>query len=323
MIMNPVNLKKVRLQLKWYPNAAFAGVFVAKDKGFFAKEGIDVEIISGAPGINVEQLVINGFADLGISSLDSVMFHSQRGLPIFSIAQIFQGSSQGVVTLKSSGIDKIEKMAGKTIGSFGGVNQLQLIAFLNRFYLTNRVKLVNQKSIDQLLNKEVEVGSVALYNQLQPPYKEGLRPEDMNILMFKRAGVGMLEDTIVATRQFIKENPELTLRFVRALLKGWRYTYISPSQSVDTVMKFIPRGSSTKEHQSSILKSVHTFIKPENFKLCDIGGFQNSSVVNTAKILYQRELIQCPIEAVKVVNPTIVNLVLKDCTKQTKGQGLV
>lgn len=313
MIMNPANKRKVRLQLKWYPNAAFAGAFVAKYKGFFAQEGIDVEIISGFPGVNVDQLVANGFADLGVSSLDSAMFHGERGLPIVSIAQIFQRSSQGIATLKSSGIDTIEKMAGKTIGTFGGVNQLQLMAFLNKFYLRNRVKLVIQESINQLLTKEIDVGSVAMYNQLQPPYEKGLRPENLNILMFTRAGVGMLEDTIVASKQFVNENPELSARFVRALLRGWRYIFTNPIESVDIVMRFIPKGSSTRGRQVNMLKSVQSFIKPKGFELCDIGSFHNPAVMSTVNVLYQRDLIKCPIEACKVIRPSIVKLALRSC----------
>lgn len=313
MIMNPVNMKRVRIQLKWYPNAAFAGIFVAKEKGFFAAEGIDTEIISGVPGTNVDQLVAKGFADFGVSSLDSVMFHRQKGLPIVSIAQIFQGSSQGIATLKSSGINTIPKIAGKTIGTFGGVNQLQLLAFLNKFYLYNRVKLVIQESIDELLADKIDVGSVAKYNQLQPPFKRGLRPEDLNILMFTQAGVGMLEDTIVARKEMVDTSPTLSVRFARAILRGWRYTFTNPLESVNIVMKFIPEGSSTRGHQVNMLRSVQSFIKPKGFQLCDIGRFLNTSVKHTAKVLFERDLIKCPIDACQVVRPAIVELALKGC----------
>lgn len=39
------NLVKVNLQLKWFPQAQFAGYFVAKERGFFKEEGLDVTLL--------------------------------------------------------------------------------------------------------------------------------------------------------------------------------------------------------------------------------------------------------------------------------------
>ncbi len=313
MVTRQSNLRKARIQLKWFPNAAFAGIIVAEAKGFFAEEGIDAEIIPSAPGVNVDQLVASGFADFGASSLDSVMQNQQRGLPIVSIAQIFQGSSQGIATLKASGIDTIPKIAGKTIGTFGGVNQLQLFAFLNKFYFTNRVKLVIQESINQLRTKEIDVGSIAVYNQLQPPYEEGLEPKDLNIVLFSGVGVGMLEDTIVTRKQLVDLNPALSVRVVRAILRGWRYALTYQNEAVDIVMRFMPPGSSTREHQARMLRSVQNFIMPQGFSLCDIGRFQLPSVMNTANILLQYGLLTRPIQLDQVIRSNIANLALNSC----------
>ena len=42
---------KVVLQLKWVTQAQFGGYYVAKDKGFYEEEGLDVEIKPGGPDI--------------------------------------------------------------------------------------------------------------------------------------------------------------------------------------------------------------------------------------------------------------------------------
>src|SRR5207245_11546137 len=53
---------KVKLQLKWVPQAQFAGYFVALDKGDYKDENLDVEILPGGPDIVSEQQVVNGQA---------------------------------------------------------------------------------------------------------------------------------------------------------------------------------------------------------------------------------------------------------------------
>jgi NitT/TauT family transport system substrate-binding protein len=258
-------LKKVRIQLKWIPQAQFAGVFVAKAKGFFASEGIDAELISGGPGINVDSRVASGVADIGISSLDSLFFHQQMGFPIISIAQIFQRSSQGFVTFKTSGIDTPTKMRGKTIGSFGGSNQFQLKAFQNKFILTPNIKLVTQQSIDQFISHQIDVGSITVYNELQTIFEKGIRRKDLNIFLFSREGVGMIEDTIIARRKWVQNNRRLAVRIVRANLKEWRYSFSHPREALNIVMKFVPKGSTTRQHQRRMLRVVQRFIIPRGF----------------------------------------------------------
>ena len=51
---------KIRLQIKWVPQAQFAGYFVALDKGYYANQSLDVQIIPGGPDIVTEQQVTNG-----------------------------------------------------------------------------------------------------------------------------------------------------------------------------------------------------------------------------------------------------------------------
>src|SRR3989304_767234 len=46
----------VRAQLQWAPQAQFAGYFAAKEKGYYADEGLDVEIVPGGPDVTPQQV---------------------------------------------------------------------------------------------------------------------------------------------------------------------------------------------------------------------------------------------------------------------------
>src|SRR5271156_6936844 len=54
---------KVTLQLKWVAQAQFAGYYVAKEKGFYKDEGLDVTIKPGGPDVAPEQVLAGGGAD--------------------------------------------------------------------------------------------------------------------------------------------------------------------------------------------------------------------------------------------------------------------
>src|ERR1700740_1805962 len=55
---------KVTLQLKWVTQAQFAGYYVAKDKGFYKAEGLDVTIKPGGPDVAPEQVLAGGGGDV-------------------------------------------------------------------------------------------------------------------------------------------------------------------------------------------------------------------------------------------------------------------
>ena len=102
----------LRFVFQFQPQAQFAGYFVAKDKGFYAAENLDVTIVPGGPDIIPEQQVTNGQADFGVDWVASFLAFRDKGVPIVDIAQIFQSS--GLMLISSvvgflSGIQSREK----------------------------------------------------------------------------------------------------------------------------------------------------------------------------------------------------------------------
>src|SRR5947207_5276619 len=97
---------KVRLQIKWVPQAQFAGYFVALDKGYYADENLDVQIIPGGPDTVSEQQVANGQADFGVDWVASFLAFRDKGLPLVDIAQVYQSSGLTLVSRKSANISK-------------------------------------------------------------------------------------------------------------------------------------------------------------------------------------------------------------------------
>src|SRR5665648_1192896 len=65
-------LTTVSLMLDWTPNTNHTGLFVAQEKGYFAKEGLDVKFIQPSSSGNVEQLVGTGKTDFGVSQQEQV-----------------------------------------------------------------------------------------------------------------------------------------------------------------------------------------------------------------------------------------------------------
>ncbi|MFZ0209575.1 MAG: ABC transporter substrate-binding protein, partial [Roseiarcus sp.] len=70
---------KVTLQLKWVTQAQFAGYYVAKDKGYYKDEGLDVTIKPGGPDVAPEQVLAGGGADVVVDWMPAALAAREKG----------------------------------------------------------------------------------------------------------------------------------------------------------------------------------------------------------------------------------------------------
>src|ERR1700749_3268073 len=107
---------KVTLQLKWVTQAQFAGYYVAKDKGFYKAEGLDVTIKPGGPDVAPEQVLAGGGADVVVDWLPAALAAREKGEPMVNIAQPFKHSGLELTCLASSGVKTPQDLKNRTLG---------------------------------------------------------------------------------------------------------------------------------------------------------------------------------------------------------------
>ena len=103
---------KVTLQLKWVTQAQFAGYYVAKDKGFYKDEGLDVTIKPGGPDIAPEQVLAGGGADVVVDWMPAALAAREKGAPMVNIAQPFKHSGLELTCRADTGIKTPERPQG-------------------------------------------------------------------------------------------------------------------------------------------------------------------------------------------------------------------
>ena len=124
------------LQLKWVTQAQFAGYYVAKDKGFYDDEKLDVTIKPGGPDIAPTQVLAGGGADVTVEWMPAALAAREKGLPIVNIAQPFKSSGMMLTCLKESGItDPKTDFKGKTLGVWFFGNEYPFLSWMNHLEL--------------------------------------------------------------------------------------------------------------------------------------------------------------------------------------------
>ena len=86
----PAEMEKVRPQLQWFTQAQFAGYFAAVDQGFYADEGLDVEILQGGVDIVPQQVLGAGSAEFALSWVPKALVSREEGIDIVNVGQVFE-----------------------------------------------------------------------------------------------------------------------------------------------------------------------------------------------------------------------------------------
>jgi NitT/TauT family transport system substrate-binding protein len=288
-------LDKLTLQMKWLPQSQFMGYYVAAEKGYYEEEGIDIEILPGGSDIIPEQRVYNGTADVGITWVSSLMKYQAGGWDLLQVGQIFQKSAMLLVSKASAGITSPSDLAGKKVGSWFGGNEYEIYALLeaNNLDREKDLELVQQDfTMNQLLSAGIDAASAMTYNEYVLLLESGLAESDLNVIDMNDAGVAMLEDCLFVSKEWMAENEDLFVRFLRASIKGWADACADPEAAGQIV--YDADQSVSLEHQIRMAKEVAKLVVPEGFDPSKIGYIDMDAVEQTADLAYKYGLLSKP-----------------------------
>lgn len=256
--------EKVTLQLKWVTQAQFAGYYVAKDKGFYEAEGLDVEIKPGGPDIAPAQVLAGGGADVVVDWLPSALATREKGVPLVNIAQPFKKSGMMLTCLKESGITKPEDFKGKTLGVWFFGNEYPFLSWMAHLKIpttggADGVTVLKQGfNVDPLLQKQAACISTMTYNEYLQVLEAGVKASDLVTFKYEDEKVATLEDGLYVLEDKLKDAKfkDNMVKFVRASMKGWKWAEENPGDAADIVLENDASGAQTEAHQKGMMTEV-------------------------------------------------------------------
>lgn len=289
-------LTNLTLQLKWVPQAQFAGYFVAADKGYYKAQGLNVTIKAGGPDIAPEQVVASGGAQIGIDWLSALLVAHDKGLPLENIAQIFQASGMRLIAFKSTGITSVAGFKHKRVGVWFAGNQYQFEALMTKYHMSPPSKymtVVSQPfSMDTFLNHSLDVAHAQTYNELGVVYEHGIKPSQLRIWDYNKLGVSILEDGLFADAKWAGGHRNLVVKFLRASIQGWRYAIAHPAEAGQISYNHAPAGTTTLAHQKYMATEVAKLIEYGPGKTHPIGYMDPKAYQRTWQTLLQEKQIK-------------------------------
>ncbi|WP_426126637.1 ABC transporter substrate-binding protein [Pararhizobium sp. PWRC1-1] len=268
---------KVVLQLKWVTQAQFAGYYVAKDKGFYEAEGLDVEIKPGGPDIAPPQVIAGGGADVVVDWMPSALATREKGVALVNIAQPFKTSGMMLTCLKESGVASPADFKGKTLGVWFFGNEYPFLSWMSQLGLKtdggpDGVTVLKQGfNVDPLIQKQAACISTMTYNEYWQVIDAGIKQEDLVVFKYQDQGVATLEDGLYVLEDKLKDPAfkEKMVKFIRASMKGWKYAEEHTDEAASIVLENDATGAQTEEHQKRMMSEVAKLTAGSNGALDD------------------------------------------------------
>ena len=238
------NNQKIKIVLDWVPNTNHTGLYVAKDLGYFKEAGLDVEIVQPPEG-STTALIGAGGAEFGISFQDTLAksFAKENPVPVTAVATILQHNTSGIISLKEKGIDSPKKLEGKKYATWeDNIEQ----AILKKLVTDDKgdfskVKLIPYTITDVVTGLKTDVDAVWVYYAW-----DGIATEraglQTNFLKIRDYGeeLDYYSPVIIANNDFLKKNPEIAKKVLKAIKKGYEYAMKNPEESAKILVKNSP-----------------------------------------------------------------------------------
>ncbi|CDZ34770.1 ABC transport system periplasmic binding component-related protein [Neorhizobium galegae bv. officinalis] len=281
---------KVTLQLKWVAQGQFGGYYVAKDKGFYKEEGLDVTIKPGGPDIAPEQVIAGGGADVIVDWMGGALVAREKGVPLTNIAQPYQKSGLQMICPKDGPVKTEADFKGRTLGVWFFGNEYPFFAWMNKLGLKtdggkDGVTVLKQSfDVQPLIQKQADCISVMTYNEYWQAIDAGFKPDQLVVFNFSAMGNDLLEDGLYVMDTKLKDPKfkENMVKFVRASMKGWKYAIANPGEAAEIVMD---NGGQDENHQKRMMGEVAKLIGTGTGKL------DTATYDRTVKALLDQKII--------------------------------
>jgi NitT/TauT family transport system substrate-binding protein len=207
-------LTKVKFQTDWFPQPEHGGYYQALAKGYYAAEGLDVEILPGGPNAQVMSTVAIGRAQIGMTNGDDVIVAIARGVPLKMVAAEMQRDAQGILYHEENPLRELRDLNGKTIMAGAGSVWIQLMQ--QKYGIKfNLLPLVGD--LARFMNDPKFVQQCFVTNE---PFFARQRGAKVGALLIAHPGYEPYR-VMFTSDAFAQEHPEIVAKFVRASVRGW------------------------------------------------------------------------------------------------------
>jgi NitT/TauT family transport system substrate-binding protein len=217
---------KVTVRLSFTPQADHAALHLAKEKGWFSREGLDVDVQDGTGSLNTLQLIAADQVDIGQVQLGGMAVALEKKLPLKSFAGFMPVGDSVVMVARDSGINTLADLKGKKILCFTAspatpfIDSLLARAKLDRTSVN--VTMVAPGAMYSLYSAKETDGLVTI-GWYGLPLVEKTRPS--KVFLLADYGISYPSYGLVASTKTLDGRKEMLRKFTKVQVETWEYIW--------------------------------------------------------------------------------------------------
>lgn len=283
--LGPDKPEPLCVQLKWTHQAQFAGLYVAKEKGLYLAQGLDVRFKEGGPDVKWQEAMRDKACPIGITNAHEIIISASKGAPVRAIAAINQVSPIVWFSLKKSGITSPRQFKGRKI-ALVPTGTLQYRGMMKKVHMDPNDVIPVPFSVDltQLYQGQADVWSGYHPNLITRAVSDGY---EVNIISPSDYGIEIYDDVIYASTELIEKHPEIVRAFLKASIEGWQAVIGNIDMAVRATMANLGKGNAKTQRAmlARTIPYIYTGEKP-------MGWMERDSWDEAAKLSMEAGLIK-------------------------------
>ncbi|PVA09275.1 ABC transporter ATP-binding protein [Pelagivirga sediminicola] len=223
---------RMTVVLDWFINPNHGPIVIAQERGYFADEGLEVEMIAPADASAPPKMVAAGQVDLALSYQPQLHLQVAEGLPLIRVGTLIASPLNCLLVLKDGPVASVADLKGRKIGySVAGVEEALLAAILSAHDIAlDEVEMIN---VNWSLGPSVMSGQVdaviGAYRNFELNQME-IEGVPGTCFYLEEVGVPSYDELIYVANPETMDSARIA-RFMRATEKATQYIVNHPGQS--------------------------------------------------------------------------------------------
>lgn len=286
--------QKVKVVLDWFPNTNHTGLYVAKTKDYYKKQGLDVEIIQPGENTSAEQMVASGKADFGVSYQENVTTARVEDIPVVSIGAVIQHNTSAFASLKKDNITSPKAFEGKRYGGWGApAEEATLKTIMDKHQADyNKVQKVvlGQTDFFKSIGRDADFEWIYYGWDGIEAKRKGI---ELNTIMLKDLDPALdyYSPVIITSEKHAKQDKDFVKKFMKATTDGYNFAIKEPQASADILIKNVP------DINKELVQESQKWLSTKYQDDAKVWGVQKEEVwTNYMNFLYDNKVIKKKID---------------------------
>ncbi|MDC0888408.1 ABC transporter substrate-binding protein [Candidatus Thioglobus sp.] len=253
----------VDLALQWKHQFQFAGYYMAKEKGYYAAQQLDVSIDEFNLNTPTD-LLLDGRVNFATTGIDALKDRS-NGKPLVALYAISRNSPLVLLVKKDSDIKTAADLRNKRI-SMADADEFIISSMLNAAGLSEKdyIKKKPDFNMQDLINDRTD--AVAAYKSNEGFWlnKKGIQYHEISPDDY---GLGIYSDLLITSENELNNHPIRVDKFRKASLEGWKYAFSHVEETIDVILNKYNTQNKTREHLRFEAREMAKLVQPLKVEL--------------------------------------------------------